>query len=165
MLDLDENRLDKVRENLDRLGAHATVLAADASNPKEWWDGVQFDRILLDVPCSGTGVIRRHPDIKILRRPGDIAVLARSQQTLLDALWPLLKANGRLLYASCSVLTEENDAVIGEFMSTHQDAREDDALLNNNIRDLMHRKTRGYQILPGSQDLDGFYYASLTKAG
>ena len=164
-VDLDDNRLGKVRENLDRLGSHATVLAADASNPKEWWDGVPFDRILLDAPCSGSGVIRRHPDIKLLRRPGDIAALARSQQELLQALWPLLKANGRLLYVSCSVLTEENDAVIEEFMKTHTDAREDDALLNNNIRDLMHRKTCGYQILPGKQDLDGFYYACLRKAG
>ncbi len=164
-VDLDDNRLGKVRENLDRLGSHATVLAADASNPKEWWDGVPFDRILLDAPCSGSGVIRRHPDIKLLRRPGDIAALARSQQELLQALWPLLKANGRLLYVSCSVLTEENDAVIEEFMKTHTDAREDDALLNNNIRDLMHRKTCGYQILPGNQDLDGFYYACLGKAG
>ena len=164
-VDLDDNRLDMVRENLDRLGSHATVLAAAASNPKEWWDGVPFDRILLDAPCSGSGVIRRHPDIKLLRRPSDIAALARSQQELLQALWPLLKANGRLLYVSCSVLTEENDAVIEEFMKTHTDAREDDALLNNNIRDLMHRKTCGYQILPGKQDLDGSYYACLRKAG
>lgn len=164
-VDSDEDRLGKLRENLERLGTHATVLAADASNPEEWWDGVPFDRILLDAPCSASGVIRRHPDIKLLRRADDIAPLAASQLALLRALWPLLEARGRLLYVSCSVLTEENDALVGEFLETHQDAREDHALLNNNIRDLMQRKTCGHQILPGSQDLDGFYYACLEKVG
>ncbi len=162
-VDLDENRLIKVRENLARLGFNATVLAADASKPHEWWNKNQFDRILLDVPCSASGVIRRHPDIKLLRRAEDIEALARSQQAFLHALWPLLEANGRLLYVTCSVLTEENDVVIARFLESHDDAREDDALPNNNIRDLMQRKTCGYQILPGSQDLDGFYFACLEK--
>ncbi len=164
-IDLDEDRLDKVRENLARLGLSATVLAADASTPDEWWAGAQFDRILLDAPCSGSGVIRRHPDIKLLRRAEDIATLAGSQLALLRALWPLLEANGRLLYATCSVLTEENDAVVREFLKTQADARENDVLPNNNIRDLMHRKTCGYQILPGNQDVDGFYYACLERVG
>jgi len=164
-IDLDEDRLDKVRENLARLGLSATVLAADASTPDEWWAGAQFDRILLDAPCSGSGVIRRHPDIKLLRRAEDIATLAGSQLALLRALWPLLEANGRLLYATCSVLTEENDAVVREFLKTQADARENDALPNNNIRDLMQRRTCGYQILPGNQDLDGFYYACLERVG
>jgi 16S rRNA (cytosine967-C5)-methyltransferase len=164
-IDLDEDRLDKVRENLARLGLSATVLAADASTPDEWWDGAQFDRILLDAPCSGSGVIRRHPDIKLLRRAGDIATLAGSQLALLQALWPLLEANGRLLYVTCSVLEEENDAVVREFLKTQADARENDALPNNNIRDLMQRKTCGYQILPGNQDVDGFYYACLERVG
>ncbi len=164
-IDLDEDRLDKVRENLARLGLSATVLAADASTPDEWWAGAQFDRILLDAPCSGSGVIRRHPDIKLLRRAEDIATLAGSQLALLRALWPLLEANGRLLYATCSVLTEENDAVVREFLKTQADARENDALPNNNIRDLMQRKTCGYQILPGNQDVDGFYYACLERVG
>ncbi len=162
-VDLDEGRLTKVRENLLRLGLSATVLVADASKPDERWNKIQFDRILLDAPCSASGVIRRHPDIKLLRRAEDIETLAGSQQAFLRALWPLLKANGRLLYVTCSVLTEENDAVIRQFLQSHQDAREDDALLNNNIRDLMQRKTCGYQILPGRQDLDGFYFACLTK--
>ena len=162
-VDLDESRLSKVRENLSRLGLSATVLAADASKPDEWWNKDPFDRILLDAPCSASGVIRRHPDIKLNRRAEDIDVLAQSQQTFLAALWPLLKANGRLLYVTCSVLAEENDAVIARFLDTHDDAREDDALLNNNIRDLMQRKTCGYQVLPGSQDLDGFYFACLEK--
>ncbi len=162
-VDLDEKRLSRVRENLTRLGLSATVLAADASKPDEWWDKKQFDRILLDAPCSASGVIRRHPDIKLNRRAEDIEALALSQQAFLAALWPLLKTSGRLLYVTCSVLTEENDAVIASFLDSHDDAREDDALLNNNIRDLMQRKTCGYQILPGSQDLDGFYFACLEK--
>ncbi len=162
-VDLDEGRLDKVRENLARLGLYATVIAADASKPDERWNNIQFDRILLDAPCSASGVIRRHPDIKLLRRAEDIEALAGSQQAFLRALWPLLEAKGRLLYVTCSVLTEENDTVIRQFLESHRDAREDDALLNNNIRDLMERKTCGYQILPGRQDLDGFYFACLTK--
>jgi 16S rRNA (cytosine967-C5)-methyltransferase len=162
-VDIDENRVDMVRENLERLRVSATVLAGDASKTDEWWDGVQFDRILLDAPCSASGVIRRHPDIKLLRRPEDIAALARSQQALLAALWPLLEAGGRLLYISCSVLAEENDAVVEEFLATHTDAREDDALPNNNIHDLMRRKTCGYQILPGDHAMDGFYFACLEK--
>jgi 16S rRNA (cytosine967-C5)-methyltransferase len=164
-VDSDEGRLGKLRENLERLGLSATVLAADASNPGEWWDDVPFDRILLDAPCSASGVIRRHPDIKLLRRAGDIPALAASQLALLRALWPLLEPGGRLLYVTCSILTEENDAVIEAFLKTYRDAREDDALLNNNIRDLMERTSCGYQILPGRRDLDGFYYASLEKVG
>jgi 16S rRNA (cytosine967-C5)-methyltransferase len=164
-VDIERGRLRLLRENLGRLGLAATVLAADASEPDEWWDGVPFDRILLDAPCSATGVIRRHPDIKLMRRPGDIEALARLQLSLLNALWPLLGANGRLLYVSCSVVAEENDGVVGRFLASHGDAREDDALLNSNIRDLMHRKACGYQILPGQRDLDGFYYACLTKLG
>ena len=164
-IDLDQSRLTKVRENLARLGLSATVLAADASKPDEWWNKIQFDRILLDAPCSASGVIRRHPDIKLNRRAEDIKVLAEGQRGLLQALWPLLEVNGRLLYVTCSVLTEENDAVIGEFLESHEDAREVDALLNNNIRDLMHRMPCGYQILPGDQDADGFYFALLEKVG
>jgi len=164
-IDLDQSRLTKVSENLARLGLSATVLAADASKPDEWWNKNQFDRILLDAPCSASGVIRRHPDIKLNRRAEDIKVLAEGQRGLLQALWPLLEVNGRLLYVTCSVLTEENDAVIGEFLESHEDAMEDDALLNNNIRDLMHRMPCGYQILPGDQDADGFYFALLEKVG
>lgn len=163
-VDVDEDRLVRVRENLARLGFSATVLAADASDPKAWWDGEAFDRILVDAPCSASGVIRRHPDIKLLRRADDIAALARSQLGLLDALWPLLQSGGRLLYASCSVFAEENEAVVGAFLAAHPDAGEEDALLNRNIHDLMRRKACGYQILPGSEDLDGFYYACLSKS-
>jgi 16S rRNA (cytosine967-C5)-methyltransferase len=162
-IDLDSERLEGVRENLQRLRFDATVLAADASNPKEWWDGQPFDRILLDAPCSASGVIRRHPDIKLLRREADIAALASRQAAMLEALWPLLEPSGRLLYVTCSVLAAENDAVVGEFLQRHSNAREDRVLPNYNIRDLMVEKTCGFQVLPGSQGLDGFYYACLER--
>jgi 16S rRNA (cytosine967-C5)-methyltransferase len=162
-LDNDGDRLDSVRSNLARLGRDATIIEADASNTKEWWDGVLFDAILLDAPCSASGVIRRHPDIKLLRRSSDIARLARIQHDLLLALWPLLGPGGRLVYATCSVLAAENDDVVLAFLEQHDDALEVDVLPNNNIRDLMHRKACGYQILPGTAQLDGFYYACLEK--
>jgi 16S rRNA (cytosine967-C5)-methyltransferase len=162
-IDLDPERLEGIHENLKRLGLNATVLAADASKPREWWDGEPFDRILLDAPCSASGVIRRHPDIKVLRRASDIEALAKRQAAMLEALWPLLAPSGRLLYATCSVLTAENDAVVGDFLARHSDAREDRVLPNYNIRDLMVEKTCGFQVLPGSQGLDGFYYACLER--
>jgi 16S rRNA (cytosine967-C5)-methyltransferase len=162
-IDRDAGRLEGIQENLRRLKLDATVLAADASNPKEWWNGQQFDRILLDAPCSASGVIRRHPDIKLLRREEDIAALASRQAAMLEALWPLLEPSGRLLYVTCSVLAAENDAVVGGFLRRHSDAREDRVLPNYNIRDLMVEKTCGFQVLPGSQGLDGFYYACLER--
>lgn len=162
-IDSDAKRLEGVRQNLDRLGQVATVLAADASNPGEWWDGEGFDRILLDAPCSATGVIRRHPDIKLLRRETDIQALAGRQTEMLEALWGLLKPSGRLLYVTCSVLAEENDAVVGRFLATHADAQEDRVLHDYNIRDLMVDKSSGFQVLPGIQGLDGFYFACLEK--
>ena len=162
-IELDPERLASIHENLERLRLDATVLAADASKPKEWWDGQPFDRILLDAPCSASGVIRRHPDIKLLRRASDIEALAGLQTRLLDALWPLLAPSGRLLYVTCSVLAAENDAVIGDFLARHSDAREDRVLPNYNIRDLMVEKTCGVQVMPGSQGLDGFYFACLER--
>ena len=162
-IDSDAARLHLVRENLDRLGFNATLIAADASKPSEWWDGEPFNAILLDAPCSASGVIRRHPDIKHLRRATDIPELARLQASLLDTLWPLLAPGGRLLYVTCSVLAAENDEVVARFLKTTDDAREDDVLQNNNIRDLMRDKACGHQILPGTAGLDGFYYAGLKK--
>jgi len=157
------SRIDSINQNLARLGQSATIIAADASRPMEWWDGEPFDGILLDVPCSATGVIRRHPDIKLLRRASDVEELSRLQSALLAALWPLLSPGGRLLYATCSTLAAENDEVVAKFLASHDDAAEDDVLPNNNIRDLMRRKACGYQILPGMAGLDGFYYACLNK--
>jgi 16S rRNA (cytosine967-C5)-methyltransferase len=162
-IDRDPQRLASIHDTLQRLRLDATVLAADASNPKDWWDGRPFDRILLDAPCSATGVIRRHPDIKLLRRADDIAALAERQGAMLDALWPLLAPTGRLLYVTCSVLAAENEAVVGEFLAAHRDAVESRVLPNYNIRDLMVEKTCGFQILPGREGLDGFYFACLEK--
>lgn len=162
-LERDESRIASILENFSRIGRSATIIAGDASKPEQWWDGKCFDGILLDAPCSATGVIRRHPDIKLLRRPSDIKSLAALQRTILEALWTLLKPGGRLLYATCSVIAAENEAVAGQFLDDHGDAREIDVLPNNNIRDLMRRRACGYQILPGTAGLDGFYYACLEK--
>ena len=160
-IDKDEKRLADVARTLDRLDFNATVRLADASNPEEWWDRKPFDGILLDAPCSASGVIRRHPDIKLLRRETDIDGLRELQTAFLGALWPLLAPGGRLLYATCSVLAAENDDVVGAFLAATPDAQENDMLQNNNIRDVMRPKGCGYQILPGTAGMDGFYYACL----
>ena len=164
-VDSDADRLNTVESNLERLRRSATLVCADASKPQTWWDGEVFDAILLDAPCSATGVIRRHPDIKLLRRASDIGSLASLQRSLLASLWPLLAPGGRMLYVTCSVLAAENDEVVSPFIEAMADAREDDALQNNNIRDVMQRKACGFQILPGTAEMDGFYYACLEKAG
>ena len=162
-IDVDGARLAAVGTNLARLGFDATLVEGDASNPEEWWDERPFDAILVDAPCSATGVIRRHPDIKLNRRRADVARLAATQAALLDALWPLLAPGGRLLYATCSVLAAENDAIVGAFLERHADAGENDLLQDNNIRDLMRSKGRGVQVLPGTAGLDGFFFAALGK--
>ena len=162
-VDSDRSRLSSVAQNLDRLGFSATLGAADASKPGEWWDGKRFEAILVDAPCSGSGVIRRHPDIKLLRRPEDIVALAGIQSAVVAALWPLLAPGGRMLYVTCSVLASENEAVVADFLGTHDDAREETVLHDYNIRDLMRDKACGHQILPGTADMDGFYYAGLVK--
>ena len=157
-LDIDAARLGRVRENLDRLGYDADLRAGDAAQPDGWWDGRPFDRILLDAPCSATGVIRRHPDVKALRQPADLASLAARQRALLDALWPLLAPGGILLYATCSLVRAENDAVIADFLAAHADAAEQpiDAAWGRAL-------PYGRQILPDEAGLDGFYYARLSK--
>ena len=122
-VDSDAKRLERVKENLQRISArNVKILCADVSKTAAWWDGEPFDRVLLDVPCSATGVIRRHPDIKALRRSSDIAMFARTQGRLLDALWPTLRPGGRLVYASCSVLARENDRRIDAFLERTPDA-------------------------------------------
>lgn len=159
----DPARLTSIAENLARLGRDATLIAGDASKTEAWWDKQPFAAILLDAPCSATGVIRRHPDIKHLRRASDVKALSSLQGTLLDALWPTLQPGGRLLYVTCSVLAAENDEVVARFLERTADAREEDVLQDYNIHDLMRDKVCGYQVLPGTAGLDGFYFAGLLK--
>ncbi len=157
-LDSSENRLQRVTENLHRLGLVASVVAADAGDTNAWWDGQPFPRILLDAPCSATGVIRRHPDIKVLRRDTDIAALQQEQARLLHSLWATLQPGGRLLYATCSILPEENHQQVAAFLATQQDA------VHVPIVDEWGRAMPvGRQILPGEMGMDGFYYALLEK--
>lgn len=164
-IDVDAERLEAVRENLARLRLTATLKTADASHPDESWSGREFDRILLDAPCSASGVTRRHPDIKLLRRDSDIPALAALQRAMLQALWGVLAPGGRLLYVTCSVFSEENDEVVSDFLASNPDAAEDRLLHDYNIRDLMLEKRTGFQVLPGTAGLDGFYFACIDKAG
>jgi len=157
-LDIEENRLQKVQENLDRTHLNAQLLAANAFKPDEWWDQIPFDRILLDAPCSASGVIRRHPDIKLLRQQSDIPKLVQDQRQILDALWPLLKSGGMLLYATCSVLAEENTLQIQHFLQRHTDAE-----LQPINSDWGQQQIAGKQILPGEDGMDGFFYALIHK--
>ena len=157
-LDNSAKRIKQVYENLTRLNLAATVKVADAVDLAAWWDGQTFERILLDAPCSATGVIRRHPDIKLLRKKTDIATLQQQQATLLQALWQVLKQGGLLLYATCSILPEENNLQIEQFLKTQPDARAK-AIKATWGREL----SVGRQILPGEQGMDGFYYALLEK--
>lgn len=156
-LDIEDNRLKRVEENLQRLGYSAELIAADASR-SDWWDGKHFDRILLDAPCSATGVIRRHPDIKMLRQPDDIPNLVTLQATILETLWPMLKSGGLLIYATCSILPEENNRQLANFLANHDDAMEQpiEAGWGRNAE-------IGRQILPNQDRMDGFYYAVIEK--
>jgi 16S rRNA (cytosine967-C5)-methyltransferase len=163
-LDIDGERLGRVAQNLERLGVAATLVEADATAPEQWWDGQRFDRILLDAPCTASGVIRRHPDIKLLRQPGDIAATTSLQQRLLLSMWALLKPGGRLLYCTCSVLRAENDANIAAFLAAVADAETAVPVFGNG-RAPWRTTAHGVQILPGDADMDGFYYACLTKRG
>jgi 16S rRNA (cytosine967-C5)-methyltransferase len=158
-VDISAERLQRVQDNLDRIGLRAQLLAGDATHPEAWWNGQPFDRILVDAPCSATGVIRRHPDIKLLRQPEDIPELAQTQQRILDAIWPLLAPGGVLVYATCSVLRQENEAVVGQFLREHADAAEAPI-----IADWGRLAEHGRQILPGEHNMDGFFYARLLKS-
>lgn len=152
-VDQDSDRLGVATAELERLGLEATFICGDAAAPREWWDGQQFDRILLDAPCSAMGVVRRHPDIKVLRRPGDIAQAAKKQRALLDALWPLLNPGGRFLYGTCTTAREENQDQVRDFLASTPTAHGGSA-----------ETASSRQILPGETNMDGFYYACMSKA-
>ena len=158
-LDISEERIQRLTDNLRRLGLSATTCVGDATNPTSWWDGRPFDRILLDAPCSATGVIRRHPDIKVLRHAEDLRQLTQTQAQILTALWPLLKPGGMLLYVTCSILQQENSQQIQDFLATQADAR-------HNLIDAEwgHAQAAGRQTLPGENGMDGFFYACIQKA-
>lgn len=162
-LDISPERLRLVESNLTRLGLSAQLIAGDATAPENWWDGRPFDRILVDAPCSATGVIRRHPDIKFLRRAADIPILADRQALMLDKLRPLLRPGGQLLYSTCSLFHSENSAVVSKFLAAHPDMR-----LLPLPQDLPGAAATvvepGCQLLPGTADTDGFYYALMTLA-
>jgi 16S rRNA (cytosine967-C5)-methyltransferase len=152
-IDCDETRLKRVHDNLKRLNLQAKVVCGDARTPQEWWQGEQFDRILLDAPCSATGVIRRHPDIKWLRRADDIEALAKLQREIFDAMWQQLKVGGTLVYATCSITPQENKDQVIAFLARTENAE----LIGSD------KENPGRQILPGEHDMDGFYYAVLQK--
>lgn len=159
-IDESADRLPRIRENLDRLQLSARLVEADAADVDQWWDGEPFDGILLDVPCSATGVIRRHPDIKLLRRETDITPLATIQIGLLASLWQTLAPGGRLVYATCSVFPQENSRIIRRFLGQQADAR----LLDEPVAWGMDTGY-GRQLLPDPDSHDGFFYACLIKGG
>jgi len=159
---VDAQRLERVRENFARLGLAGGIAQGDAARPADWWDGRPFDRILLDAPCSATGVIRRHPDIRLHRTAADIGRVVATQARLLNALWPLLAPGGKLLYVTCSILPEENALQMAAFLARQPDAQ---AWIPAQAALARHARPAGsgFQILPGSADMDGFYYAGVTR--
>jgi 16S rRNA (cytosine967-C5)-methyltransferase len=161
-VEIDEHRMQRVSENLQRLklGSRAKLVVADARDSKHWWDGEQFDRILIDAPCSASGVIRRHPDIKTLRRETDIEPLNKLQLEILMSAWQMLKPGGELLYITCSIFKDENQDQIKNFLSRNEDARE--MIIDVNWGESCEH---GRQLFPGERDADGFYFCRLKKAG
>ncbi len=159
-VELDELRMKRVSENLHRLKleARAKLIAADARDIKQWWNGEKFDRILIDAPCSASGVIRRHPDIKTLRRESDIEPLVKLQSEILNAAWQMLAVGGELLYVTCSIFKDENQNQVKNFLTAN-----DDAVEVKIDADWGVPCTYGRQLFPGEQDADGFYYCRLKK--
>lgn len=156
--ELEPNRADMIEDNMERLGLAAQVITADATVIDDWWDGEKFNRILLDAPCSGTGVIRRHPDIKVLRSPKEIESLRQQQLKLLDSMWQLLAEGGILIYATCSVLPQENSMLIQGWLDNTKDAK------HIPIESNWGRQQKfGKQILPNDNGMDGFFYAKICK--
>lgn len=157
-MDNDPKRLRRVKENMERLGHTPTVVQGNAASPSDWWDGEKFDRILLDVPCSATGVMRRHPDIRWLRKSSDIAPLVSLQALILREIWQLLKPGGTLVYATCSILPEENSKQVAAFL------QEEPTALLSPLTEHDTVDNPGRQITPGEDRMDGFYYARLIKS-
>ena len=160
-LEVNPARIPRLNANLARMGVVCDVRCADAAAPETWWDGRHFDRILIDAPCSGTGVMRRHPDIRWLRRPQDVIAAIELQSRLLDALWPLLAPGGRLVYATCSVLSDENAHQLAAFLWRTPNACARDAVPHA----FGIESGAGRQNLPGREGMDGFFYAVLEHAG
>jgi 16S rRNA (cytosine967-C5)-methyltransferase len=158
-LESEPKRAERIGQNLARLQLRAKVVVGDAGEPSAWWDGRRFDRILVDAPCSATGVLRRRPDVRLHRHADDIPAMAAQQQRILAALWPLLAPGGRLLYVTCSLLRAENEGVVAPFLAAHADARAVPFELPAG-----QAAAVGWQILPGDGDLDGMYYAVLEKS-
>ena len=157
-LEFDAARAERIRQNLMRLRLNAKVVIGDAGAPKGWWNGQPFDRILIDAPCSATGVLRRRPDVRLHRRESDITAMHAQQRRILSALWPLLAPGGRLVYITCSVLRAENEVIVGEWLAAQPDAQTLPFTLP-----VGQAAAVGWQILPGDGDLDGMYYAVLEK--
>lgn len=155
-LDVEPHRLARVQDNLDRLNLNATLIQGDGLNPNAWWDGQLFDRILLDAPCSATGVIRRHPDIKLLRTESDIQAIVKTQFALLRSLWPLLAPKGLMVYATCSIMPEENTEQIAQFAASQNNCK-----IIKQDAGWGHKTTTGVQILPGQDAMDGFFYCIM----
>ncbi|GGI88535.1 16S rRNA (cytosine(967)-C(5))-methyltransferase RsmB [Legionella impletisoli] len=158
-LDIEPKRLKRVEENLERLKLKATIKTGDVLKPDTWWDGKLFDRILFDAPCSATGVIRRHPDIKLLRTPEEVSFIVTLQKDMLTTLWPLLAPGGLLLYATCSVMPEENEQQMKAFAESHRNCH-----INQESKPWGRSVGYGWQILPGDNNMDGFFYCALYKA-
>ena len=163
-IEIDSERAELIKENLFRLGHSAEVIVDDASDIQSWWDSMFFDLILLDAPCSSSGVIRRHPDIKHLRRNNDIYSFQKKQLKIINAMWKILAPKGRLLYVTCSIFKEENDEVMNQFLKKHDNVAFQELLLNNNILKKMIKTRYGYQLFPGTINTDGFYFSCLKKA-
>jgi 16S rRNA (cytosine967-C5)-methyltransferase len=157
-LEFDPARAEQIRQNLMRLRLNAKIVIGDAGAPKGWWNGQPFDRILIDAPCSATGVLRRRPDVRLHRRESDIAPMQAQQRRILTALWPLLAPGGRLVYITCSLLRAENEVIVNELLAAQADAQAVTFTLPAG-----QAASVGWQILPGDGDLDGMYYAVIEK--